>query len=75
MMIAIGPVFPEESDFTLHRPIRDRIAALEHGLAQHLRERGYQVLGSHSSAEQPNPDLLDKIIKVAEEQLQKKRID
>jgi hypothetical protein len=48
-MVAIGPLFPEQVDFDAHAKVRDRVSALEAALAQHLRARGYSVLGIHSS--------------------------
>jgi len=46
-MVAIGPLFPEQRDPAQHRLFRDKTAALERMLADHLRKRGYDVLGAH----------------------------
>ena len=69
-MIAIGPVFPEEKNFALHRPVRDQVAALEKGLAGALRDRGYAVLGHHSCALQPDQSQLSDVLRLVEARLQ-----
>lgn len=38
-MLAIGPLFPEQEDFTAHKPIRDQVGSLESALADHLKLR------------------------------------
>lgn len=68
-MIAVGPIFPEEREFESHRPVRDQIAALEHALAQTLRERGYTVLGKHSSPCPPDGSRLAEILGAVEAKL------
>jgi hypothetical protein len=40
-MIAIGPVFPEQSSYAEHVPKRDQMAALERAAADFLKARGY----------------------------------
>jgi hypothetical protein len=67
-MISHGPVFPEvggdfqyrvspgyETAFELHKPLRDRAAALEAKLASALTEGGYDVLNRVP----PGPALID----------------
>jgi hypothetical protein len=68
-MLAIGPMFPEESDYVRHRPVRDEVAALEKGLASALRARGYEVLGRHSSAIEPNQTQVDEVLRLVEGRL------
>jgi hypothetical protein len=68
-MLAIGPIFPEERDFTMHRPVRDQVAALERGLAAALRGRGYSVLGRHSAPCEPDIAKLSAILRVVEAKL------
>ena len=68
-MIAIGPIFPEEKQFDAHRPVRDRVAALESGVAKALTSRGYRVLGKHASAIQADPEALSTIIGLVEKRL------
>lgn len=65
-MIALGPIYPEESEFTAHQPVRDQVAALEKALATALRERGYTVLGKHSCSLEPDSAKLDEIVRLVE---------
>ena len=60
-MMALGPIFPEQSTFADHAPIRDRMAALEGWLADELRQRGYIVLGTHPPTGSPDELLADEI--------------
>lgn len=46
-LLAIGPIFPEQGTFDLHKPYRDVVGLLESELAHELKKRGMQVLGSH----------------------------
>lgn len=46
-MVALGPLYPEQKSMKSHRPIRDKVAALEGGIARFLQRRRYSVLGSH----------------------------
>jgi len=68
-MIAVGPIFPEEADFILHRRVRDRVAALEKALAAALRQRGYMVLGKHSSSLKPDSTKLAEVLPFIEMRL------
>ena len=72
-MIAVGPIFPEEKEFASHRRIRDQVAALEKGLAQALQERGYTVLGKHSSSVPAEPGKLAEITSLVETRLRNRR--
>ena len=49
-MVALGPLFPEQKSMQSHRPIRDKVAALERGIADFLQRRRYTVLGSHGGS-------------------------
>jgi hypothetical protein len=60
-MSAIGPLFPEQPDFERHRHCRDATAGLERALAAWLRDRGYDVLGTHSSRHPADPQQLASI--------------
>lgn len=60
-MLAIGPIWPEQDDFDAHKPIRDRMAALERDVADELRRRGYDVLGTHPRAGTPDQVILQRI--------------
>jgi len=68
-MIAIGPVFPEEQEFSAHRPVRDRVAALEKGLTVEFRRRGYCVLGNHSASLEADQQEMEKILNLIEAKL------
>jgi len=68
-MIAVGPLFPEEREFGAHRPVRDQVAALEHGLAGALRGQGYSVLGRHSAPCEPNGARLKAIVRLVTDRL------
>lgn len=39
-MFAFGPLFPEQTDLTRHRRIRDVVAPLECAVAEHIRGQG-----------------------------------
>ena len=65
-MIAIGPVYPEQTDFERHKPLRDEVGALEYGLAQALRSRGHSVLGNHSSSLSTKPAVLSEVLSLVE---------
>lgn len=68
-MIAVGPLFPEQATFDRHRPIRDRMAALEAGVADQLCARGFEVLGTHAARETADPALLQEILRLVEPRL------
>src|SRR3989344_462420 len=68
-MIAVGPIFAEAKDFDRHKPIRDKTAALERGLAEALRRRGYSVLGSHATSPDPDRAKLEIVLRAVESAL------
>ena len=61
-MTAIGPIFNEQKTMHEHIPFRDEMAALERALADELKRRGYEVLGTHPKEGEPNPKLLSQVI-------------
>lgn len=61
-MTAIGPIFDEQKTMPEHKPLRDKTAALERALADELKRRGYNVLGSHPKAKEPDPALFEQVI-------------
>ncbi len=65
-MIAVGPLFPEEASFDSHRTVRDRMAALELGLADALSARGYRVLGTHAASAAPDVSMLTEVLRLVE---------
>ena len=46
-MLALGPLFPEQVNMDAHKVYRDRAATLERALADHLRDLGHKVIGTH----------------------------
>ncbi len=71
-MIAIGPIFPEEHVFALHKPVRDEMASLERALALALRQRGFIVLGKHSASREPEAAKLTEVLRLVERKLARK---
>ena len=65
-LYAVGPLHTEAADFEAHRPLRDRVAALEKGLAAELRARGHDVLGKHAAKGQPDAKALEDVLSVIE---------
>ena len=61
-MIAIGPIFPEQSSWEKHTPIRDIVAALEFALSKELKKRNYTVLGKHGSKKLLCQELFEKVL-------------
>lgn len=68
-MIGIGPLHPEQPDFVRHKVYRNRVAALEHQLAQHLRSRGFEVLGIHSKPNSSKEADLAEIARIVDAQI------
>jgi hypothetical protein len=68
-MIAVGPVFPEQKDMATHVVFRDRASALERALADHLRTRGYAVIGAHPSARACDEELFEQIRELVDARL------
>ena len=65
-MVGIGPIFPEQNTMAAHKPIRDRMSAVERDLAGFIRSRGYTVIGQHQSNAPAEPALLRQILDVIE---------
>ena len=61
-MIAIGPLFPEQTDRDRHRKCRDIVASLEGALANYLNLR-YNVVGSHPQPRSINKTIIDPLCK------------
>ncbi|WP_421611818.1 hypothetical protein [Agrobacterium tumefaciens] len=64
-LVSYGPIFPEigkteeqehGEQMELHKPVRDRMAALERDLRNALADAGYDVLNLVRSKAQPDPD-------------------
>jgi hypothetical protein len=60
-LFAFGPIFGEQATLELHRQYRDRAARLESAFAAYLRSTGKEVVGSHSSMGEPEPELFVKV--------------
>lgn len=65
-MLAIGSIFPEQDTMEQQKPIRDRVAALERALADFLRQRGYDILGSHPKSAPPEEGLFAQVRNIVE---------
>ena len=63
-VLAVGPLSTERLSMASHRPIRDKTAALEAGLAGLLRRRGYSVLGVHPRTVKVDQTQLAKIARI-----------
>lgn len=46
-LLAIGPLFPEQTTMSAHRKYRDIVSPLETALATHLKTNGHTVVGKH----------------------------
>jgi hypothetical protein len=60
-MVAVGPLFPEQPDRASHDLHRDKVAALERALADHLRAAGHEVIGTHGRPRPHDAEVLAKI--------------
>jgi len=63
-MLSIGPLFPEQETFEDHKPLRDKMATIEHEIAQYLRENNFNVLGIHHKADEVDKKTINKIKKL-----------
>lgn len=63
-MLAIGPISPEQETFDLHKPIRDKVAALETALAGELVDREYRVTGTHGRPETADANLWAEVLRL-----------
>lgn len=61
-LIAVGPIFPEQKDLDTHRRHRDIMAPMEVALAQHLRAKGHDVCGIHSSKHPLDKKLFSQVL-------------
>ena len=60
-MVAYGPLYPEEDDFSKHKKPRDAVAALEKKLADSLRDAKYNVMNKVNSKKDPDNCLWAKV--------------
>jgi hypothetical protein len=68
-MLAVGPLFSEQTDITSHREHRDILAPLEAQLAEHLRKQGHKILGSHPKAKPFDQELFRQVLDLLEGKL------
>jgi len=68
-MAAVGPLFPEQPTFEKHVPFRNIIATLEHALAEEIRSRGYEVLGTHHASAPLDQELFTRALKAINDSL------
>ena len=66
-MVGIGPLHDEVSNMDEHRPLRDRVGAIEKAVAGMLRDRNYSVLGVHHARETPDENVMRKIRPIIEQ--------
>ena len=60
--IGLGPIFEQQSSMELHCPLRDQMAALERAVADHLRGKGYHVVGDHPRSGAVPSELLTAVL-------------
>jgi hypothetical protein len=63
-MTAIGPLFPEQTNWDKHTPLRDKTAGLEAALAVTLNGRGYTVIGTHGSNAELDMKLFPEVLEI-----------
>lgn len=61
-LVAHGPLYPEAVDMDRHRGPRDIVAALEKGLADALRQAGYQVMNTVNCRKQVDGKALAAVL-------------
>ena len=61
-MVAIGPLYPEQADFDAHVPYRNQMAAFERAVADELKRRRYDVLGTHPRIGSPDAVMLQQLL-------------
>lgn len=62
--IAYGPLFEKQLDMVAHKPVRDKVAALEKALADALTDAGYKVLNSVKCRKDLDPGLWRMVCRV-----------
>lgn len=64
-LLALGPVYQEQSDFEAHKPLRDRTATIEAIVAERLRNNGFEVLGTHPGTRVTEEDVQEAADRLA----------
>ena len=66
--VGIGPVFEQQATMEAHKPLRDQMTGLERAVADHLREKGYTVLGDHPRARMVEAELLATALNLVDQE-------
>ena len=66
--VGIGPVFEQQTTMEAHKPLRDQMAGLERAVADHLRQRGYTVLGGHPRPRMIEAELLATVLNLVDQE-------
>ena len=70
-LLAVGPLSPEQKDYESHKPIRNKMTALEKYVADYFVSKGYNVIGKHDDNEAKDQELNAKVIEALEPQIEK----
>jgi len=70
-LLAVGPLFREQKDYKSHKPIRNKMTALEKSVADYFDSNGYDVIGKHADNDAKDPNLAKKVIKTLEVEIKK----
>lgn len=65
-LISIGPLYPEQDNLESHRKYRDLIAPLEAALAEYLKGKGYEVVGTHPKPRAKDEAMFKKLLSMIE---------
>ena len=65
-LISIGPLYPEQDNLEEHRKYRDLIAPLETALAQYLKDKGHEVVGTHPKPKAKDDAMFKKVLSMIE---------
>jgi hypothetical protein len=66
-VVGVGPLFEQQANMEKHKPLRDKMAALESHVAELLRSRGYSVIGTHPRAKTVDAALLERVLPVIDQ--------
>ena len=66
-LAAVGPLFQEQKDFESHKPLRNKMTAIEKAVADYFISKGYYIiLGKHDDNEAKDSHLAKKVIEALE---------
>lgn len=68
-MVALGPIFPEQTTWAAHERIRDIVAPMEAALARHMTALGFDVVGMTSSRHPLDEQLFERVLRQGRAQL------